>query len=272
MVQNPGFQFEDNAELVGLMSCEGGVTESDARIKSRLTWQEGTVCREAKQWGRRQSLLNPILAQPVITFSPDSLPGRFLQNIFVEQRGILQKIIERVHRREVCNFVSPAFARYIGIAQSRRRPVVAGTRRLKYEEDGVGVEHEFDVGHHRRNQSCRCIVRSWRRACLLSFSRCGEPLTYCFPTPRSEIAGEGFVFAVSYGEGRVPQKLQQRSGRFYLLVADWKVHRCAVKFKEPGMRARIAWPGYWNRILITHVEIRNRFVHRRIHFCRDEGV
>src|SRR5277367_1225347 len=251
MVQNPGFQFEVNAELVGLMSCEGGVTESDARIKSRLTWQEGTVCREAKQWGHRKRSQKRFVAQPATVFIPASFSGSLLQNIFVEQRGILQKIVERVHRREVCNFVTLAFADYIGIAQSLRHPVVAGARRPKYEEDGIGVEHEFDVGHHRRNQSCRCIARSRRRACLRSFFRCGEPLTYCFAAPRSEIACEGFVFAASYGEGRVAQKLQQGSRRLYLLVSDWKVHRRAVKFKVHGMRARIPRSGDWNRILIT---------------------
>ena len=50
MVQSPGFQFEDNAERVGLMGLEGGVTESDARIKSRLTWEQGTGRSEGTQW------------------------------------------------------------------------------------------------------------------------------------------------------------------------------------------------------------------------------
>jgi hypothetical protein len=37
----PRIPVQKIAELMGLMGCEGGVTESDARIKSRLTWPEG---------------------------------------------------------------------------------------------------------------------------------------------------------------------------------------------------------------------------------------
>src|SRR5271156_5754223 len=70
MVQNPGFQFEDNAELVGLMSCEGGVTESDARIKSRLTWRHSTVCRAAKQWGPAEEIVGPDCSETRDSFHP----------------------------------------------------------------------------------------------------------------------------------------------------------------------------------------------------------
>ena len=92
MVQSPGFQFEDNAELVGLMGCEGGVTESDARIKSRLTWQEGTGCREAKQWGPAEEIAEPDYSETRDSFhSEDHFLGACFKIFLSNNAGFCRK-------------------------------------------------------------------------------------------------------------------------------------------------------------------------------------